>query len=520
WRRQPFGSPPGQGVETPVALPPSYPAGLLLARDGTAVVGRTDEGGTTVHQVFIGPTAQGTDTPLLLYRNEHDAAAAALSHDGNLVAVEHSERGDNRHPALRVLRSDTGAPVAELDDGPGRGLSALEFAPVDGDPRLLVLHERRGRTELAVWDVLADALTEVSLTAGGETLPGEVTEAWWHPGARAVLVAVDHDARTRLHRWDPADARTTAVGPADGTVSDAAVRPDGEVWVRWSSAAHPRAVVSAGSGREVVSAGGSRAEPSVPVQDVWAAGPAGPVHALLRLPGPVGAAPWPVLVDLHGGPAAHRSDSFSPYLAAWVDHGFAVLSVNYRGSTGYGSAWRDALEGRVGLTELEDVAAVHQHLVDAGVVDPGRSVLCGASWGGYLTLLGLGVQPDRWTLGLAEVPVADYVAAYEDEMPDLQAFDRSLFGGSPAQVPESYRQSSPLTYVEAVRAPVLVLAGLNDPRCPLRQIENYVSALRQRPGAPGTVELYTYGAGHGSLVDDEEVAQLRAQLDFVRRHLP
>src|SRR5690606_10295067 len=100
-------------------------------------------------------------------------------------------------------------------------------------------------------------------------------------------------------------------------------------------------VLSARTGREVLRPAGLRAAPSVPVREVWAPGPGGDVHALLRLPD--GPAPFPALVDIHGGPAWHRSDAFSPHLAAWVDHGFAVVSVNYRGSTGYGSAWRDAL---------------------------------------------------------------------------------------------------------------------------------------------------------------------------------
>jgi dipeptidyl aminopeptidase/acylaminoacyl peptidase len=117
---------------------------------------------------------------------------------------------------------------------------------------------------------------------------------------------------------------------------------------------------------------------------------------------------------------------------------------------------------------------------------------------------------------LAGVPVADYVAAYEDEMEGLKSFDRALFGGSPEQVPDRYTDSSPLTYVDAVRAPVLVLAGENDPRCPIRQIENYVSVLAER-GHPH--EVYRYDAGHGSLVDDERVRQMRAELAFAARYL-
>jgi dipeptidyl aminopeptidase/acylaminoacyl peptidase len=193
-----------------------------------------------------------------------------------------------------------------------------------------------------------------------------------------------------------------------------------------------------------------------------------------------------------------------------------VVHVNYRGSTGYGAAWRDALTGRPGLTELEDLAAVHDWAISSGLTDPDRTVLAGGSWGGYLTLLGLGTQPERWAAGVAAVPVADYLAAYEDEMEPLRAFDRSLFGGSPEQVPERYERSSPISYVDAVRAPVLVLAGANDPRCPIRQIDNWVATAQER-GKP--VEVYRFDAGHGSLVVDERVRQMRAELEFAARML-
>jgi dipeptidyl aminopeptidase/acylaminoacyl peptidase len=143
-------------------------------------------------------------------------------------------------------------------------------------------------------------------------------------------------------------------------------------------------------------------------------------------------------------------------------------------------------------------------------------VLTGGSWGGYLTLLGLGTQPSLWAVGVAAVPVADYVAAYEDEMEPLRAFDRSLFGGSPLDVPEVYERCSPLTYVQDVQAPVLVLAGANDPRCPIRQIENWLTAAAD---LGKEVEVYRFDAGHGSLVVEERIRQMRAELTFVARHL-
>src|SRR5258708_8657129 len=101
-------------------------------------------------------------------------------------------------------------------------------------------------------------------------------------------------------------------------------------------------------------------------------------------------------------------------------------------------------------------------------------------------------------------------------MEGLEAFDRSLFGGSPAEVPERYRQSSPLTYVDRITAPVLILAGENDPRCPIRQIDNYLSRLTELDKPH---EVYRYHAGHGSLVIDESIRQAEAELSFAVRQL-
>ena len=151
-------------------------------------------------------------------------------------------------------------------------------------------------------------------------------------------------------------------------------------------------------------------------------------------------------------------------------------------------------------------------LVRTRVADPGRAVVAGGSWGGYITLLSLGLEPDRWAAGVAAVPVADYPTAYRDEAPGLQAFDRSLFSGSPDEVGDLYEERSPLTYVDRVKAPVLINPGDNDTRCPIQQVLNYVEALQ---GRGGEVEVYRFDAGHGSMVMDERVRQMAAELRFV-----
>jgi dienelactone hydrolase len=503
WMTQPFAGGP-DAVAVP-EVEAAYPAGLEV---GTALValGRSTDDGS---ELWLAPR---DGEPRVVYRHEDPASVDALSHDDDLVVVSHSEHGDPRYPALRVLRTagttlEQPDVVAEKWDGEGRGLHALDFGPLPGDRRLLVGHERRGREELLVWDLATGTETELVLD-----LPGDVT-AGWYPDGSALLVGHDHAARTELYRYDLAGGVLEKLDTPPGVVRGATARPDGTVELAWSSSQRPP-VIRRADGPVVLSVGGEEPPEAYPVEDRWVPGPGGDVHALLVRP--AGPAPYATAFLVHGGPEAADDDSYRARRAAYVDAGYAVVHVNYRGSTGYGSAWRDALTGRPGLTELEDVGAVYDALVAEGVVDPGRALLSGGSWGGFLTLLGLGTQPERWAAGIAEVPVADYLAAYEDEMEGLRAYDRALFGGSPEEKREVYLRSSPITYVDAVAAPVLVVAGANDPRCPIRQIENYLGEL-DRLGKPH--EVYRFDAGHGSLVIEETIRQVEVALSFALRHV-
>ncbi|GAA4437519.1 prolyl oligopeptidase family serine peptidase [Actinokineospora soli] len=506
WRREHFaGRPAGHEAEIGLpGVPAGYPAGLSLGEDVCAA-GVSDDDGTTIY------LTRGHGDAEVIYRDEHDGGVAALSEDETLLAIAHSEHGDNRHPALRVLSVADGSTVAEKWDGKGKGLDGIAFSPVAGDQRLLVAHERRGREELLIWDVAADSETEIVLD-----LPGEVSADWYLDGS-ALLIAHTHQARNTLHRYDIASGTLSTLDTPPGTIGSAHTRPDGTVEYSWSSgeeASVVRALFTDTTDRVLLAPPGDRAPRSLPLVDQFVETPNGTVHALVARP--EGDGPLPTVFSLHGGPHAADEDRFSAYRALWLDAGFAVVHVNYRGSTGYGSAWRDAIEGRPGLTELEDVAAVHDWAVSSGLADPARCVVNGASWGGYLTLLALGTQPERWAAGVSGVPVADYLAAYEDEMEPLRAFDRALFGGSPDDVRERYVECSPITYVDQVRAPVLVLAGENDPRCPIRQIDNYLDRLAER-GAP--YETYRYDAGHGSLVVAETIKQSAIEVYFALRAL-
>ena len=490
WRAQPFEAGASR-VATDLA--PAYSANTAIGT-GFALVGRSGDEGTTVDLVAEGGSRR-------LYAHRESAQVGFLSADEQLFVLSHSEHGDARNRAIRIL-DRAGATVAELWDGPGRGLLATRWSPIAGDQRLLVGHERDGTWRPLIYDVHTTSEQRIDVD-----LPGEI-EPSWYPDGRALLLRHDHRGRGELYRYD-LDARTLErLDMPAGSIDWAAVRPDGAVWLALSTSDTPRTLIAVGGDRIL-----PRAAVQVPRGRRYRDVVAGDVHGFVVTA--EGRGPFPTLFNIHGGPEAHDEDAFSATAQAWVDHGYAVVLVNYRGSTGYGRAWRDAIKGNPGLTELADIAAIHDRLIADGVVDPKRSILSGGSWGGYLTLLGLGTQPDRWAMGIGIIPIGDYVAAFEDEMEPLKRYDIALFGGTPADVPGAYRVANPLTYVEHVRAPLLVTVGQNDPRCPARSVDIYSARLRAL-GIP--FEEYRYDAGHGSMVVAEQIKQLALQLDFAAKH--
>ncbi|MGW5068327.1 prolyl oligopeptidase family serine peptidase, partial [Streptomyces cyaneofuscatus] len=443
------------------------------------------------------------------------AAVVGLAPGGQLLATA----GDPAGPAaVRLWSPASGVLVDAIPgtagDGDGGAVWALGFRPdlTTARPELLLVLERAGRYTLAFWRQGEGIRTH----GPGSALDfdTEITACWYGPG-RTALVQQDRAGRSLLLRAD-LDRGTTAVLPTpEGTIIDFSCAPDRTVHCLWSrdgelprplichpesreGAEHPefpespeRPGRSAAASRGTAPGGtaGSRR------RELWTRRPYGQIHSFVASPPGRGAGhrPWPTVFLVHGGPHTHDRDAYDARTEALVQAGFTVVRTNYRGSTGYGPRWRDGFGHRVGLAQLEDLAAVRGHLIGAGVSEPGRTGLCGYSWGGYLTLLAMGVQPRLWDVGLAVAPVADYTAAYRAATPALREVDDRLFDGTPEQVPHRYRAACPMTYVGRVRGPLFLAASADDEKCPPEQIERYLAALRRR-SVPHRVRWL--GGGH------------------------
>lgn len=221
----------------------------------------------------------------------------------------------------------------------------------------------------------------------------------------------------------------------------------------------------------------------------------------------------PLITLSHGGPTSFADTGFAVSLQYWTSRGFAVLDVNYRGSTGYGRPYRDALRGRWGVVDVADCAGGAAALADRGLADPERLVVRGGSAGGYTTLQAL-TTTDVFTAGVSFYGVADVEALARDTHKFEARYLDGLIGPYPEAI-EVYQERSPILHVDRLSVPLLLLQGSDDAVVPPNQAETMAAAVRAK-GLPVAMIIFA-GEGHGFRRAESIKVALQAQLYFLGR---
>jgi dipeptidyl aminopeptidase/acylaminoacyl peptidase len=190
------------------------------------------------------------------------------------------------------------------------------------------------------------------------------------------------------------------------------------------------------------------------------------VPALLYRPAETGPN-TPGVIVIHGGPTWHFSYTWYPFMMHLVSRGWTVLAPNYRGSTGYGREWQTLNRFDLGGGDADDCAAGAQYLVREGLADPKRIAITGRSHGGYLTMSCLTRHPSLWAGGSAIVPFLNLFNCHEELREDLKHWDVENMG-NPDENYELWRERSPYFFLGNLQAPVQIICGENDPRCPAK----------------------------------------------------
>jgi len=223
------------------------------------------------------------------------------------------------------------------------------------------------------------------------------------------------------------------------------------------------------------------------------------------------------VVYVHGGPASQTVNSFNRFIQHIVNQGYMVIAPNYRGSTGYGKEFQQANLFDMGGGDLQDVLAAADFIKQTGFLDPNKIALMGDSYGGYLTMMGVTKSPDVWAAGVPIVPFVNWFTEIQNEDPVLQQSHIAAMG-DPEKNKDLYHDRSPIFFVDQIKAPLLLLAGAHDSRCPDEESQQVVDAIKKRGGK---VELKVYqNEGHGFSKVENQIDAYKRVSEFLRAHVP
>jgi dipeptidyl aminopeptidase/acylaminoacyl peptidase len=485
--------------------------------------------------------------------------------DGNIVCVR--ERHGDGEPANEIVRVDpAGGSVTVL--ATGRDFYSNPRTSRKGD-RLLWLEWDHPNmpwdgTELMTATITEHGLSDPSRIAGG---PEEsVFQPEWSPDEDIVFVS-DRTGWWNLCRWDGEAVTPVHVmdadfgGPAwifgsktygflsegrilttfweDGIDHLAIIGPDGEMiplpdevtyhsflvtdgerraWFVGYSTQAPSAIyeLDVDEGRlQVVRANRVPVDPAFipnPIVFTFPTGEGEVAHAVHYPPAnpdfvaPDGERP-PLIVKIHGGPTSLSWPRLRPDFLFWTSRGFAVVDVNYRGSTGYGREYRNRLRMSWGITDVEDALAAARYLADQGDADPERLIITGGSAGGYTTLAALAFG-DAFTVGCSYFGVADLGLLVDD----THKFESRYLDGLVGTDRDEVRRRSPLYSVDQISVPVILFQGLEDKVVPPEQAE-LISAGLSENGITHAHITYE-GEDHGFRKAENITHSLESELAF------
>jgi len=422
-----------------------------------------------------------TDESSVLIDQKAPLFNVVYSHDGKWIAcTEYGGGKDPKNTQVTILKRNDPRDLIHYKFKDGSKESIPSWSP-DGK-KLAFFSDVKGKNQVVIQDFKGADRLFLPLKKGEEAVDWQ--SPCWNAKSDAVYYAVSKHSRTCLYNHPLNKERAALPFPA-GTILFFKGSKDGKTIVALhSSLSSPQCIYLNKIGSKTVEPLTSRkykvnlAKLAKP-KPVWYESSDGlKIHAWY-LPAGRGQIPQPAVVWPHGGPTYQTYDAWDPFLQSISQGGFAVLTPNFRGSTGYGAEFRNMNLSDLGGGDLEDVVAGARWLAKQREIDKSKIAILGASYGGYMTLIALTKKPEVFAAGVALVPITDWLECYELSDAAFRKWFEELFGGPPEKKRELYRDRSAINFVSKIKAPVLITAGRNDPRCPIQPIEKFVKKLEE-----------------------------------------
>ena len=458
----------------------------------------------------------------LFYRNDGQYELGPVSRDKRWLALVKSRSSNDTDIFLHDRRANSGTAPKLITAHTGEVSSfPVEFTP---DSTRLLFVSDSGR-EFA-------ALRSHELATGTQSVvyeePWDVANAQYSKGGRYLLVSVNEDSRAALRLLDGSTFKPLPLGPMpDGLVRAMRVSPDEKLVAFLASngsvpddvyvgpIGEPKKQLTAALSEKI-----RREDLVVPSVVRFKSYDGLEIPGVLYKPHQASVEnKAPALVMVHGGPGGQAVVGYFALVQALVNHGFVVFDINNRGSSGYGKTFYAMDDRKHGEADLGDVVASRQMLIDRGYVDAARIGIIGGSYGGYMVLAALTLQPDAFKVGVDLFGISNWVRTLNNTPPWWGAIRDSLFAemGDPKIDDERLRRISPLFNADRIKVPLMVLQGANDPR--VLQIESdEIVAAAKKNGVP--VEYIVFpDEGHGFRKRANEIKGYGAVLAFLDRYL-
>ena len=385
--------------------------------------------------------------------------------------------------------------------------------------RVLFLAEAETHRRLGVWDLASRQIRWL--------LDDPTRNLEWafvpRGSERATAVVVEiREARTRASLLDVETGEETRLPEAPGNLIPRRPLPGG-AWIgRYYSATHPADLVrftpadawpqSVLSLTRLWDRTALRPADLTPAQDFrWRSIDGLEIQGWLYRPA---GRPRGTIVRVHGGPTAHTEDSFNPQVQRFAAEGFNVLEPNYRGSTGFGLLFQEAIkEDGWGGREQDDIRTGIEALIAAGIAEPGTVGVTGTSYGGYSSWCAVTRWPRSVVAAAAPIcGMTDLVVDYETTRPDLRPYSEEMMSGPPDRVPQRYHERSPIHFVDRIQGRLLIVQGLRDPNVTPENVWAVRHAL-EAAGVP--YEILTFDdEGHGIYQRKNRETLYRRLVDF------
>lgn len=464
---------------------------------------------------------RGKTLPIKLSNDPWYAFNPSFAGDGRRIAWMEWDSADMPWDQSRLLIASFGKPTARASAShqllplttqtvsrPGVSLANPQFSP--GGKYLAYTSDESGWRSL--WVAEADGASPARIDTG----TGEIGKPDWAPGQSSVRWSPDGQNLYAIRRHQSRDILLAISWPARQVtevathgytdLSGLAVGRGGVLALTAIGPLQPADVITLepqGRGDPQARSLTVRATSSVGLLDratlatpdlmTFAAIDGTPVtmifHRAVGVEGPA-----PLIVAVHGGPTSETTLRWDAQAQYFATRGWHYASINHRGGTGYGRAFQDMLNGQWGVVDVQDARAAAEHLVSLGLADPQQLVITGGSAGGYTTLMALTQDPEFWAAGVSLFGIGDMYMLKQGSHRFEVNYEESLVGPLPRSG-KLWKERSPLTFVRAVKRPVLLFHGKEDKAVPFQQSVDFADAVRRQGGV---AELVLYDdEGHG-----------------------